>query len=93
MTDDPHPVPHAGPGHRHLRDDRRRHLQLSGPGATPTETKEQPTRNEGARPAHALDACRFAAWPQIPAECMKSDNEGRARRAVRVIPIHSAGAN
>ncbi len=73
------------------------------PAATPTQPQGQPPqeqtpRNEGARPsrindARSADACRLVVWPQIPAECMKNDNDGRARRAVRVIPIHNAGAN
>jgi hypothetical protein len=69
------------------------------PAATPSAAKEQQTKeqlppgNEGVRPARAVDSCRFVVWPQIPAECIRNDNEGRARRAVRVIPIHSAGAN
>ncbi len=60
------------------------------PAATPRATSEQTVRNEGLRPAQPTDSCRLAAWPHVPAECMKNDNEGRARRAVRVIPIHNA---
>ncbi len=63
------------------------------PAATPTATKEEPVRNEGVRPVNPSDPCRTAVWPQIPAECIKNDQDGRVKRSVRVIPIHSAGAN
>ena len=61
------------------------------PAATPAETSARPERAEAVRSVPATNPCRAAVWPHIPAECMKNDNEGRARRPVRVIPIY-AGA-
>lgn len=59
------------------------------PAATPTATSANPERAEAVKPVRTNDACRAAVWPHIPAECMKNDNEGRAKRPVRVIPIYA----
>jgi hypothetical protein len=53
-----------------------------------------PQAQKEARPAIShtdspAELCRQAVWPHIPSSCLRNAGEERAKRPVRIIPIHS----
>jgi hypothetical protein len=70
-------------------------LSTSAPAAVPgNDGKESPVAAPAADAAlrrnGSADACRQAAWPYVPAGCLRSADPERQARPVRIIQIYSA---
>ena len=66
----------------------------STPAAERAQVESQAAEQRAAAAARrhdALDACRQAGWPYVPAACMKNNDGMRQSRNVRIVPIHFPG--